>query len=113
MHTIRFCQHVPDDWLPSGGESLIVSSVTLEHVKDLVEVCEGKSPISHIRSEVLCQKVNQDLGLFLGITDDIPPAPFDCEDVFVMVTIAAYTSTISYLVAWDGTKTLEKAELVL
>lgn len=106
---IRFVHALPNAWLPSPGNRLVIDGIS---APDLAAKCQGQEVVSHVRYEDHCDRISKDLGIKLEASGVNAPSPFNCQDCLVVASLNPGTTQINYVIVWDGTGTLNEAGII-
>lgn len=107
--SIRFVHAMPNAWFPAPGKNLILKGISAER---LSEICKGREVISHVRYDDHADRVSKELGINLPSSGVNAPNPFNCNDCLVVASLSPGSSTISYVMVYDGTAVMEEAGIL-
>ena len=107
---IRLVHALPNSWLPTPGNNLVVSGIS---AADLALKCQGKEIISHVRYEDHAARISKELGISLAASGVNAPTPFECNDLLVVASLSPGSSQINYVMVWDATAVLREAGVMV
>jgi hypothetical protein len=106
MKVIRFVHALPNAWLPTPGNRLVIDGIEADR---LAEMCQDMEVVSHVRYEDHCDRISKELGVRLEPSGVNAPNPFNCKDILIVATLSPGTTSIQYTIVWDGTAVLNEA----